>query len=291
MERGEAAGYRTKADALIENLRAHAWARDHFICGINDAGLKIGAHESADANLFLNMQTWAVLSGAVADGNELFDLVEHELATPVGYVLCTPACRQQNPRIGMFSFMTPGTCENGAVYCHGNAFKIVAACALGRAEEAYATLKKILPGNPENPDSGVEPCAVTNQYLEPENPHGAGEANGTWITGTAGWICRAVTEHLLGLQAGYDELHLNLGLPAAWPEVKIRRVFRGKVYNITLRRSSSCGGLALRRSASYEGQVLRRSDTPSLTDNGQEITGDLLPLGPEKTEHNIAMNI
>lgn len=261
----EAAAYRARADELIENLRKNAWDKDRFICGFNDDGLKIGAHESADANLFLNMQTWAVLSGAATDGSELMDLIELELATPAGYVLCKPACRQKNPRIGMFSFMTPGVCENASIYCHGNAFKIVADCKLGRAEEAYETLKKILPGNPENPDSGVEPYAVTNQYLGSENPHRAGAANGSWITGTAGWIYRAVTEHLLGLQPGYDGLRLRPCLPAAWPEVKIRRVFRDNVYNI----------------------VLRRSDNPSLTVNGKDVEGDLLPLSKPGTEHSV----
>ncbi len=263
----EAADYRAKADALIENLRTHAWDNDHFICGFNDDGLKIGAHESADAHLFLNMQTWAVLSGATTDAAALMDLIESELATPAGYVLCKPACQQHNPHIGMFSFMVPGVCENAAIYCHGNAFKIVADCTLGRAEEAYATLKKILPGNPENPDSGVEPYAVTNQYLGPENPHRAGAANGTWITGTAGWIYRAVTEHLLGLQPGYDGLHLNPCLPAAWPEVNIRRLFRDNVYNITL----------------------RHSDQPSCTVNGEEIAGDLLPIASPGTEHIVVL--
>jgi len=265
----EAAGYRAKAAELIENLRTHAWDKDRFICGFNDDGLKIGAHESPDANLFLNMQTWAVLSGAATDGETLMDLIERELATPAGYILCKPACQQKNPRIGMFSFMTPGVCENASIYCHGNAFKIVADCKLGRAEEAYATLKKILPGNPENPDSGVEPYAVTNQYLGPENPHRAGDANGTWITGTAGWIYRAVTEHLLGLQPGYDGLHLNPCLPAAWPEVKIRRAYRDNIYNI----------------------IIRHADKPSLAVDGKEVVGDLLPLGPAKTEHNVVLSI
>jgi cellobiose phosphorylase len=265
----EAAGYRAKANELIENLRAHAWDKDHFICGFNDDGLKIGAHESVDAKLFLNMQTWAVLSGAATDGNKLMNLIERELATPLGTVLCKPACRQKNPRIGMFSFMAPGVCENASVYCHGNAFKIVADCKLGRAEEAYDTLKKILPGNPENPDSGVEPYAVTNQYLGPENPNRAGTANGSWITGTAGWIYRAVTEHLLGLQPEYDGLHLRPCLPAAWPEVTIRRVFRDNIYNI----------------------VIRRSEKSSLAVNGKKIEGDLLPLGPRGTEHDVVLTI
>jgi len=167
----------------------------------------------------------------------------------------------------MFSFMTPGNCENASVYCHGNAFKIVADCKLGRAEEAYATLKKILPGNPENPDSGVEPYAVTNQYLGPENPHRAGTANGSWITGTAGWIYRAVTEHLIGLQPGYDGLHLRPCLPAAWPEVKIRRIYRDNMYDI----------------------VLRRTGAAQLVVNGEQLAGDLLPLSAPGTKHTIIL--
>ncbi|NOU35926.1 MAG: hypothetical protein HOO88_04060 [Kiritimatiellaceae bacterium] len=263
----EAADFRTKAETLIANLRNHAWDKDRFICGFNDDGREIGSRTGPDARLFLNMQTWAVMSGAATDGTALLDLVERELSTPCGCVLCKPAFNAPDPRIGMITGMVPGNCENGAVYCHGNAFKIVADCHLGRAEQAYSTLRKILPGNPDNPDSGVEPYAVTNQYLGPENPHRAGTANGTWITGTAGWIYRAVTEHLLGLQPDYAGLRLRPCLPAAWPEVKIRRVFRGNIYNITLRRAAQT----------------------RLIVNGKEISGDLLPPGTPGTEYTVLL--
>jgi cellobiose phosphorylase len=274
-----AAACRKKADALIANLRKHALDNGRFICGFDDTGRKVGPGSGPDAQFFLNMQTWAVLCGAAPDRNALLDLVERELGTSCGLVLCKPAVRAPDPRIGMITGMVPGNCENGSVYCHGNAFKIVADCLLGRAEEAYATLKKNLPGNPTNPDSGVEPYAVTNQYLGPENPHRAGAANGTWITGTAGWIYRAVTEHLLGLQPDYIGLRLRPCMPAAWPEVQIRRLYRDNIYNITLCRSSLC-----------EARILRATGQARLIVDGKEISGDLLPLGPNGTEHAVTLS-
>ncbi len=45
----------------------------------------------------------------------------------------------------------------------------------------------ILPDNPALADSGVEPYAVTNMYIGPDNPCDAGFAPCSWITGTAGW--------------------------------------------------------------------------------------------------------
>jgi cellobiose phosphorylase len=127
--------------------------------------------------------------------------------------------------------------ENGTPYCHGTAFKIVSDCVAGRAEEALASYRKVMPDTPEHPSSvsGCEPYAFTNQYLGPDNPRSGTSISG-WITGTAGWMFRAVVEYMAGVQPGYDAFTIAPCLPDEWDFLKLRRELRGTCYEIEIRR-------------------------------------------------------
>ncbi len=217
-----------------ENLRKHAWDKGHFICGFNDWGEKVGAHENREAQLFLNMQTWGVLSGAAADGPALMDWVERELSCPWGYVLNKPCYTKGDDHIGRVSYFEKGCYENGSVYNHGGTFKIAADCSLGRGEYAYQTVKRMLPANPENTaeHSGVEPYVITNMYLGPENNLRSGESLMGWITGAAVWLFRCITEFMLGTQADYDGLAIRPCLPGVRNEAMKNNGMCGGVYGL-----------------------------------------------------------
>ena len=263
-----------KLDTLLNDLREHAWEKDHFICGYTDWDEKVGSYENAEARNFLNMQTWGVLSGAAVDPNALMDMVERELGCPFGYVLNKPAYSRGNSHVGRVTYFEKGAYENGAVYNHGSAFKIAADCQLGRGELAYKTAKMILATNPANPSehSGVEPYAVTNMYLGPENELRAGESLMGWITGTAGWLFRGITEFMLGVQADYDGLVVNPCLSAGWKDVSIRRGFRGAVYLIEIKNPK---GL--------------ETGTLTLSVDGQAIQGNVLPVFSDGLEHRVVV--
>ncbi len=57
---------------------------------------------------------------------------------------------------------------------------------------SYDAVKMLLPTNLKNNSekSGVEPYAISNMYLGPENPSRAGESPMYWITGTSSWLFR-----------------------------------------------------------------------------------------------------
>ena len=118
------------------------------------------------------------------------------------------------------------------------AFKLVADCLIGRGNEAYSTLKRLLPSNPKNDftKSGVEPYALCNMFFGPENELRPGEAPMFWITGTSSWTFRAIVEYMIGVQAEFEGLRVKPVLPEEWNEVTIKRIFRGAIYNITIRR-------------------------------------------------------
>ena len=132
---------------------------------------------------------------------------------------------------------------------------MVADCILHRAENAYDTLKRLSVYNPKNPDSGMEPYAVSNMFIGPENRYRAGEAPMSWITGSAGWLYRAVTEYLLGVRAEFGGLRIVPCLPAAWNGAEVIRKFRKATYEITF----------------------VKSDKNRITVNGREIEGNFIP--------------
>jgi cellobiose phosphorylase len=68
----------------------------------------------------------------------------------------------------------------------------------------------------------------------PEHPYLYGEGAFTWITGTAGWSFMAGTEYLLGIKRDYQGLKIEPCLPSAWKKAKIRRPFRGAVYEVEI---------------------------------------------------------
>ena len=264
----EAAKWLDEAQKLTEKINTFGWDRDHYIHGYNDDMKKVGAYESAGAKFYLNMQSWAVLADIATDenGHKLMDRVEEELKCAYGYVQCTPSYTKGDPTIGRTTYFMPGCVENGAVYNHGVTFKIAADCHLGRGDLAYQTIRSILADNPELYGCGVEPYAVTNMYIGPENPYVAKFAPCSWITGTAGWMYRCITEYLLGVQATFNGLQLKPCIPKELDKTKITRQYRGAAYHITV-----CYG---------EG---------TMECDGQPVQGDTLPLYPEGTEHFVTV--
>ena len=158
----------------------------------------------------------------------------------------------------------PGCVENGAVYNHGVTFKIAADCHLGRGDIAYATIRSIMADNPALWGCGVEPYAMTNMYIGPENPYCAKFAPCSWITGTAGWMYRCITEYLLGVQADWKGLKLVPCIPQELDGTKISRIYRGATYNITVRKGSG-----------------------KMVVDGQEIDGNIAPIFPAGTTHTV----
>ena len=146
-------------------------------------------------------------------------------------------------------------------------FKIVADCITGRGNLAYETLNKILPDSKLNPSerSGCEPYALTNMYLGPENPR-AGQTMFAWVTGTAGWIYRAVTQYMMGFYPGYENVRFNPCLPSYWKECSFKRTYRGSIYQIHIKNEQ---GKQTGISACFvDGKLIQGNEIPYFKDGG-----------------------
>ena len=131
-----------------------------------------------------------------------------------------------------------GLVENGAVYNHGVTFKIAADCIMKDGNAAYNDFRLISPLNPANPNNGMEQYAISNMYIGDECPYKnlVGYAPMSWITGTAGWLYRDLTEGILGISADFDGIRVRPSLPDGWDEVNITRVYKNAKYRVTIKR-------------------------------------------------------
>lgn len=117
------------------------------------------------ATIYINPQVWSILADVVPEDrlDAVLTAID-KMDKKYGIQLCEPAYPHYDSHVGRMSGMLPGLFENGGVYNHCNAFKIMADCRLGRAEQALSTLHKMIPDSKDNPVSitGAEPYLFVN---------------------------------------------------------------------------------------------------------------------------------
>ncbi len=260
---------RAKVEKLKQAIMQYGFDREgqYFIYGYNDWDEKVGASECAEGKLFLNPQTWAVMSSVTdrAQKEQLMDLVEAQLKCPYGYLQNLPPYVTPDDHLGRLTYFPAGIYENGSVYIHGVMFKVVADCCIGRGDQALETLDMLAYDNPAHNDSGVEPYAISNMYFGPSAIAKRGYAPQSWITGSAGWMYRAVVEHILGIKAEIDGLRISPCLPAAWQDVSVTRVWRGATYHIQM----------------------KKADCDRILVDGKEQATALIPIFEAGSEHTV----
>lgn len=236
-----AAEMQERAAKIAAAIEKHGWDGDWYLAGYSDAGRKVGSKENKEGQIFLNPQTWGIMTG-LATGeryDKCLKAIDNNLESKHGSLTLYPTYHEEDEHVGRVTVLLPGMYENGTPYCHGTAFKIVADCCAGRPDIALQSFLKVMPDNPDHPSivSGCEPYAFTNQYLGPENGR-SGDSISGWISGTAGWMFRAVAEYFVGMQPGYDGLYIKPCLPTCWDEVTAVREIRGKKYEIRVVRKT-----------------------------------------------------
>ncbi len=240
--------YRKRAEDLKEALDKHGWNGQWYIGATKDDGTPLGDPSQEENKIYLNSQTWAIISG-VANENRRDQIaramLEH-LEGDNGMMLFQPAYRKADPFIGYITRYAPGVRENGGVYTHAATWSVLAFAMLHRAEDAYRLFRKLNPICQTGKDVErylAEPYVLPGNIEGKDSPY-YGRAGWTWYTGSAGWLFTIALEAICGVRPEEKGLQLVPCFPPAWQEIKVNRRFRNALYHITFRNPhGKCGGV------------------------------------------------
>ncbi|MDR2028097.1 MAG: N,N'-diacetylchitobiose phosphorylase [Treponema sp.] len=236
--RGEDADrYGALAEKVRRTCEEVLWNGSWYTRGITASGRKIGVPENAEGKVFMESNTWAVLSGAASRerGLAAMDAVREYLYTPYGLKLCAPAYSVPDDEIGFVTRVYKGVKENAAIFSHPNPWAWCAEAILGRGDRAMEFYNALCPyyQNDMIEIREAEPYSYCQFIMGPD--HSAfGRARHPFMTGSAGWSYFAATQYILGLRPDFDVLIIDPCIPPAWQGFSLRRVWRGAVYEIAV---------------------------------------------------------
>lgn len=261
----EAAKAQAEIDKMRELTVKHGFDGEWFLRAYDDFGRKLGSHENEEGKIFIEPQGFAVLAGLGKEQGldvKTLDSVDKYLNSKHGLVLNNPAFTKYYIEYGEISTYPGGYKENAGIFCHNNAWIICAEAEIGRGEKAFEYYSKIAPAFREEISDlhRTEPY-VYAQMIAGKDAKRHGEAKNSWLTGTAAWNFVAISQYILGVKPQYDGLKIDPSIPAAWDGFKISRLFRGGVYNITVKNPDHIN-----------------KGIKSLVVDGKEISGNVIPV-------------
>ena len=224
---------------LTAALAACAWDGAWFRRGYDGAGGLIGSAACEHGQIWLNAQSWAVISntGTDAQQRQAMDSAHHLLGTGIGLKKIHPSFPSFPETMQPYSGYAAGCGENGAVFCHANTWAIIADALLGAAERAWELYRQLLPHRALQHVGldryQAEPYAYVSNIVGPENPK-FGWTNVNQVSGTAAWMDIAATQYLLGIRPELDGLRLDPRLPVDWPGFTATRRYRGCRVELTV---------------------------------------------------------
>ncbi|HUI63942.1 MAG TPA: N,N'-diacetylchitobiose phosphorylase [Bacteroidota bacterium] len=231
--------------AMAEKVKAacerELWDGAWYIRGITRKGVKIGSNANAEGKVFLESNSWAVLSDVAGRERALqcMDAVYRHLFSKYGIHLVWPTFTQPDDDIGYVTRVYRGIKENGAIFSHPNPWAMVAECKLGRGSRAMEFYDALLPYNQNDiiEVREAEPYSYC-QFIMGKDHSAHGRARHPWLTGAGGWAYFAATHWMLGIRPDYDALQIDPCIPARWPGFEVVRKWRGATFRISVKNPS-----------------------------------------------------
>ncbi len=135
--------YLKLAEEMAAAVNAAGWDGGWFRRAYDAFGQPVGSAECAEGQIFIEPQGMCVMAGiGLADGRaqQALDAVAGRLATPHGIILQQPAYSRYYLNLGEISTYPPGYKENAGIFCHTNAWIMIAEARLGRGDRALPLL-------------------------------------------------------------------------------------------------------------------------------------------------------
>jgi cellobiose phosphorylase len=258
-------------------LATHAWDGQWYLRGLTPDGTKFGSHELKEGRIFLNTQTWAVLSGHARPDRAAAAMiaVEKHLATEHGVMLCAPPFAETDMSVMRAVLFNEGMKENGAVFTHTQGWAVIAESLLGHGDRAWQYYRATMPAtwNALAETREIEPYVYCQYTHAPGSPR-AGAARVPWLSGSASWSYVAGTQYILGIQPDWSGLRIDPCIPKTWKRFTATRHFRGKTVKIDVRNP---GGV--------------EKGVKSLTLNGEALPDNLIPADKLKDENSVVVEL
>jgi len=258
--------YSAMAEKVKNACEKQLWDGEWYLRGFTATGKKIGTHEDEEGKVFLNAQTWAVVSGLSTGEKAIkcMDSVDKYLFSKYGLHLFWPAYSKVDAEIGFVTRVYKGIKENAAIFSHPNPWAIIAETMLGRGDRAFKFYSAILPYNQNDiiEIRRAEPYSYC-QFIMGKDHTAFGRANHPWLTGTAGWFYTAATKWILGIRLGFNEIIIDPCIPGNWDRFEVTRIWRNATYNITVLNPNRV-----------------QKGVKSITLNGKPVQAPILPQAP-----------
>lgn len=239
-EKGDAAAAEKLAkqladfSALVEKL---CWNEDRYIRGFTEKGEVIGRRTDPEANLWLNPQSWAVISG-LADSEKaetILHTVHEGLNTEYGVMLMQPPYHAHAFDGALAVIYNAGVKENAGIFSQSQGWIILAEALCGHGNRAFSYYKANSPAE-QNGCAEIrklEPYCY-GQFTEGKDSPHFGRSHVHWLTGTASTMMVGAVEGILGVRPDLHGLRLSPSIPAAWDGFTMEKSFRGKKLHITV---------------------------------------------------------
>jgi N,N'-diacetylchitobiose phosphorylase len=261
---------------LAEKVQAacerELWDGQWYIRGITAKGVKIGTSDSEEGKVFIESNTWAVVSDAASPkrGVASMDAVDRYLYSPYGIHLLWPAFSKPNDDIGFVARVYKGIKENAAIFSHPNPWAVIAECKLGRGSRAMKFYDSLLPYNQNDliEKREAEPYSYC-QFVMGRDHTAYGRARHPWLTGSGGWNYTAATRWILGIRLSFEGLIVDPCIPSGWREFEVVRQWRGATFRIAVRNPDGVEKGV--RSVSLDGQAVVGAIPPQERGSTHEV--------------------
>ncbi len=230
--------YEKRADALKKALNDHAWDGEWYIGATRDDGRPLGSKICDEGKIFLNTQTWAIITDTATPerAKTCMASAEKYLYKQYGPLLLTPAYKVTDPTIGYITRYAPAVRENGGLYTHAANWAIQAECMRRDGEKAYKLYRSFCPvlRGLEPELYFVEPYVTPGNVDGPDSPY-FGRGGWTWYSGSAQWYYTVAMNWILGVRPAKEGLLVDPVIPRAWGGFQMKRKFRNATYEIEVK--------------------------------------------------------
>ena len=223
-----------KLGKLIQDL---CWNEDRFIRGFTEDGAVIGKRTDPEANMWLNPQSWAVISGLADDAQAdlALDMVYKRLNTEYGAILMDPPYHAHAFEGALAVIYNAGTKENAGIFSQSQGWIILAEALKGHGERAFGYFMENAPAaqNDRAEIRRLEPYCY-GQFTEGKASPNFGRSHVHWLTGTASTVMVGCVEGILGMRPDFGGLRIAPSVPKEWDKFEIDKDFRGCKLHITV---------------------------------------------------------